>query len=64
MKSGGQKKQIIMFSMFLFILKYIIVVGPLVIGLVINATMGATIFNPFALVIGVLVYPITTMIVR
>jgi hypothetical protein len=63
-KNGGQKRQIIVFSIFLFILKYIIVVAPLIIGLIIDGALDTTIFNPFALVVGVLIYPTTTLIVQ
>ncbi|MDR0674845.1 MAG: hypothetical protein LBF36_01080 [Mycoplasmataceae bacterium] len=63
-KNGGQKKQIILFSMLLFILKYIIVVTPLIIGLIINQVVNTTIFDPLTLVVGALIYPTTTLIVQ
>jgi ABC-type multidrug transport system fused ATPase/permease subunit len=63
-KNGGQKKQIIVFSMFLFVVKYIVVVTPLIIGLIVNGATHTTVFNPFALVIGALIYPMTTLIVQ
>jgi hypothetical protein len=63
-KNGAQKRQIIVFSMFLFVVKYIVVVMPLIMGLIINGSMHTTMFNPFALVIGALIYPMTTLIVQ
>jgi hypothetical protein len=63
-KGGAKKKQIIMLSIFLFILKYIVIVTPLIIGLIINGVNDTMIFNSFALVIGALIYPTTTLIVQ
>jgi undecaprenyl pyrophosphate phosphatase UppP len=50
--------------MLLFILKYIIVVTPLIIGLIINQVVNTTIFDPLTLVVGALIYPTTTLIVQ
>ncbi|MDR0740063.1 MAG: hypothetical protein LBF00_04250 [Mycoplasmataceae bacterium] len=63
-KGGAKGKQIIWIAVFLFIFKYLILMIPLIIGLLINAITKTTIFNPFALVVGVLIYPLTTLIVQ
>jgi ABC-type multidrug transport system fused ATPase/permease subunit len=63
-KSGGTKKQIILVSMLLFVIKYLVLVIPLIAGLLVNIGTNTIIFNPFALVIGILIYPTTTLIVQ
>ncbi|MDR1991250.1 MAG: hypothetical protein LBP70_00765 [Mycoplasmataceae bacterium] len=63
-KKDVQKKQIILLAMCLFVIKYIIIVIPLLIGLIVNLSISSLIFNPFVLVIGALIYPMATLIVQ
>jgi hypothetical protein len=63
-KNGLKNKQVVLVSIFLFIFKYFILMIPLIIGLLTNACTKTIIFNPFALVIGALIYPMTTLIVQ
>jgi hypothetical protein len=63
-KTGVRKGQIMFISILLFVLKYIVIVIPLIVGLIVNASTKSMIFNPFALVIAALIYPTTTLIVQ
>jgi hypothetical protein len=63
-KKGIKKSQIIFVSMVLFILKYIVVVIPLIVGLIVNACTKTLIFSPYVLVVTALIYPMTSLIVQ
>jgi SNF family Na+-dependent transporter len=44
--------------------KYLVVILPLIIGLAINSASGTNYFEPISLVIGTLIYPLTTLVVQ
>jgi hypothetical protein len=61
-KQGIKKGWVITISIFLYILKYIVAIIPIIIGSLINLYVDDSTFNLFSLIVITLIYPTSSLL--
>jgi cytochrome b561 len=61
-KTKHKKCEIVTIAIFMHIAKYILIILPIIIGVVINIISDSEIFNLFSLIISALIYPTSSLL--